>query len=152
MACRVCGCVGEACEQDGRARTKQHTQFPLTNIRFHSNSSKVGILLTLSGASAERRLPRFVVQFPCVVLIGSLAPHSSRKEHARLVPVSNSLRHRQVIEIEAVQIATRELSDQSASSFGHASVNGHFADARGDVKSLVCSQYPVSIELPQLRP
>src|SRR5436853_2736055 len=114
-----------ACEQDGRARTKQHTQFPLTNIRFHSNSSKVGIFLTLSGASAERRLPRFVVHFPCVVLIGSLAPHSSRNEHARLVPVSNSLRHRQVIEIEAVQIATRELSDQSASSFGHASVSGH---------------------------
>ena len=46
------------------------------------------------------------------------------------MPVSNSLRHRQVIEIEAVQIATRELSDQSASSFGHASVNGHFADVR----------------------
>lgn len=46
------------------------------------------------------------------------------------MPVSNSLRHRQVIEIESVQIATRELSDRSASSFGHASVSGHFAGVR----------------------
>ena len=65
---------------------------------------------------------------------------------------ANCFRCRQVIKIEAAQIAIRELSDQSASAFGHASVNGHFADARGDVKSLVCSQYPVSIELPQLLP
>jgi hypothetical protein len=65
---------------------------------------------------------------------------------------ANCLRCRQVIKIEAAQIAIRELSDQSASAFGHASVNGHFADARGDVKSLVCSQYPVSTELPQLLP
>jgi hypothetical protein len=43
---------------------------------------------------------------------------------------ANCLRHRQVIEIEAVQIATRELTDQSASSFGHASVSGHFAGVR----------------------
>jgi len=43
---------------------------------------------------------------------------------------ANCLRHRQVIKIEAVQIATRELSDQSASSFGHASVSGHFVDVR----------------------
>src|SRR5436309_14513799 len=94
MACRVCGCVGEACEQDGRARTKQHTQFPLTSIRFHSNSSKVGILLTLSGASAERPLPRFLVHFPSVVLLGSPAPHSSMKYHARLPPATHLLTHR----------------------------------------------------------
>ena len=38
---------------------------------------------------------------------------------------ASRLRYTQVIKIEAVQSATRELSDQSASSFGHASVSGH---------------------------
>src|SRR5437899_6593203 len=92
LACLVCGCVGEACKQDG-ARTKQHIEFPLTNIKFHSNSSKVGIFLTLSSASAENSEPSTVrCSFSlCVFLIGSLAPHSSRKEHARLVPVSQPL-------------------------------------------------------------
>src|SRR5436853_2043249 len=82
-----------ACEQDGRARTKQHIEFPLTNIRFHSNSSKVGIFLTFSIASAENAEPSTVrCSFSlCGILIGSLAPHSSRKEHARLVPVSQPL-------------------------------------------------------------
>ena len=46
---------------------------------------------------------------------------------------ASRLRYTQVIKIEAVQSATRELSDQSASSFGHASVSGHFADVRKDV-------------------
>src|SRR5438309_834098 len=92
MACRVCGCVGEACEQDGRARTKQHTQFPLTNIRFHSNSSKVGILLTLSERVCGTPPSTVRCSFSlCGILIGSFAPHSSRKERARLVPVSQLL-------------------------------------------------------------
>src|SRR5437899_9158653 len=55
-ACLVCGCVGEACKQDG-ARTKQHIEFPLTNIKFHSNSSKVCLFLTLSSGSAENAEP-----------------------------------------------------------------------------------------------
>src|SRR5437899_10921769 len=87
MACRVCGCVGEACKQDG-ARTKQHIEFPLTNIKFHSNSSKVGIFLTLSSASAENAEPstaRCSVSL-CGILIGSLAPHSSGDEHGRRLP------------------------------------------------------------------
>src|SRR5438128_6667462 len=108
MACRVCGCVGEACEQDGRARTKQHTQFPLTNIRFHSNSSKVGILLTLSGTSAEHTSPSTVrCSFSLYgILIGSFAPHRRRMQDS--CQSANCLRCRQVIKIEAVQSATGE--------------------------------------------
>src|SRR2546421_10021638 len=53
MACRGCRCAGEAWEQDGRPRTKQHIEIPLTNIKCHANSSKRGIFLTLSSASPE---------------------------------------------------------------------------------------------------
>src|SRR5713101_5406691 len=37
----VCGCVRDAGKQNGGTRTKQHIQFPLTNIKFHCNSSKL---------------------------------------------------------------------------------------------------------------
>src|SRR2546426_11622743 len=84
-----------ACEQDGRARTKQHTQFPLTNIRFHSNSSKVGILLTLSGTSAEHTSPSTVrCSFSLYgILIGSFAPHRRRMQDS--CQSANCLRCRQ---------------------------------------------------------